>query len=491
MEFLNLTPFGAAAYAAIDKQDREYDVVVVRVVYQLEPLEKNLGLGPTWFKAAVIDTDAPGLITEDIFEGEVGVSNLIIESDLAPYKPKCDVLVSGHAYAPGGKATTSWPIRLRVSAPFKPEPLPEPEAPQPLNPLMPLTENQNIQWQRERIAHRATSQDMGLAKDDALLRILLNKTLMVHGPRQFTRGLLGGWSLQSTEKTTRVPLTYALSYGGTSKVRNTQYPSHSEAKEFLIDEVCYANPIGCGWQHTQWERALNDAGQSPPDSVPAPQFEYADDPVRELDVRDQPAKLTVPQICEVAKGYPHQSAGFGPVGRSWAQRVEYTGTYNQEWINERWPNLPKDFDFAYWNCAPSDQQIAYLPPNAVIELGHLTDPSLTPSGYLITELPGHRAAVLFRLKSGLMIAAEPVIDTLHIDTDKLQIAVVWRAALSREMNAEVAEARFEVNPEKPLFHFERTPEADTTNSLDEFDPLATQPMSVYAPQAHKLGATHG
>lgn len=482
MEFLNLTPFGAAAYAAIDKQDREYDVVVMRVVYQLKPLDSNPGPGPTWFKAHVMDADAPPLVTEDMFEGSVGTSNLLAESDLAPYKPQCDVLVSGHAYAPGGKPAASWRARLRVSAPFKPKPIAEPEAPQPLNPMMPLTENQTRQWQNERAAQRAANQHLEVAADEELLRVVLNKTLIVHGPRQFKRSLVGGWGLHRAKKIDRVPLTYALSYGGTSRVLNPQRATDPDAPAYVINEVCYTNPIGCGWQHAQWEKALKKTGQSMPESLPAPQFEYPADPVSALDVVQQTPGLNVAKICQVATTYAHQSAGFGPIGRPWAPRVQYTGTYDQTWLNERWPNLPQDLDFAYWNCAPRDQQIAYPPPNAVIELGHMSDPTVTPSGYLITELPGHRAAVLFRLKSGLIIAAEPVIDTLHIDADKLQIAVVWRAALSREMNAAVAEARFEVSPEKPLFQFNRTV---------PFDPLATQPVPTYAPATAEQEAGHG
>ena len=31
------------------------------------------------------------------------------------------------------------------------------------------------------------------------------------------------------------------------------------------------------------------------------------------------------------------------------------GTYDDSWKQTRWPGLPEDFDFGYWNCAPEDQ----------------------------------------------------------------------------------------------------------------------------------------
>ena len=68
-----------------------------------------------------------------------------------------------------------------------------------------------------------------------------------------------------------------------------------------------------------------------------------------------------------------------------------------------WPGLPRDFDFAYGNGAPADQQIEFPPPAFRLELFNLTEPSLTPNGTLCVELPGHRAFVLLRLHNGAML----------------------------------------------------------------------------------------
>ena len=48
---------------------------------------------------------------------------------------------------------------------------------------------------------------------------------------------------------------------------------------------------------------------------------------------------------------------FGPMGRGWPGRIEYGGTYDQNWIDNIFPFLPPDFDDRYFQMAPPDQQI--------------------------------------------------------------------------------------------------------------------------------------
>ena len=47
---------------------------------------------------------------------------------------------------------------------------------------------------------------------------------------------------------------------------------------------------------------------------------------------------------------------FGPMGRGWPGRIEYGGTYDQNWIDNIFPFLPPDFDDRYFQMAPPDQQ---------------------------------------------------------------------------------------------------------------------------------------
>lgn len=51
-----------------------------------------------------------------------------------------------------------------------------------------------------------------------------------------------------------------------------------------------------------------------------------------------------------------EPAGFGPLDPAWPQRKVDLGTYDTRWRRQRWPNPPDDFDYAYYNTAPADQQ---------------------------------------------------------------------------------------------------------------------------------------
>jgi hypothetical protein len=54
------------------------------------------------------------LVEADVFTGEPGFSAPIYESDYAPTKPRCDVVLNGSAYAPGGNPTRRVTVSLRL-----------------------------------------------------------------------------------------------------------------------------------------------------------------------------------------------------------------------------------------------------------------------------------------------------------------------------------------------------------------------------------------
>lgn len=63
--------------------------------------------------AAYVD-DQPGLILEDIYEGDPHQTPLLHQTDLTPDKPATDVTFLGLCYAPGGQAMPDWPCRLQI-----------------------------------------------------------------------------------------------------------------------------------------------------------------------------------------------------------------------------------------------------------------------------------------------------------------------------------------------------------------------------------------
>lgn len=409
MEFRNLTPFDALCFGALDPAGAEHRVVAMRVGYRIQPAgERQNG----WHLAELIEDAPPALVLADRYQGDEGRSSPYCDSDLAPYKPRCDVLLTGRAHAPNGRPHRRWPVRLRLSVAEPPLVAPAGD-------------------------HSQTR-----------LRFVLDKTLIVHGPRQFERqqGIIGSrWVIGPAQGASSVPLDYEHAFGGSSRLR------HPETGEVLLDEVCYTNPLGCGWCHRDLARLATRLDIDLPRRLPAPQIEYPDAPIDRLFEAQTPAGALQPRdMAAVAETYPWQPAGFGPTDRAWTPRLQRAGTYDADWLEQRWPGLPDDIDFGYWNSAPNDQQIAYPAPGFGIELHNLLPAEQAPGGRLALWLPPHRPFVLARLHTGVMLPLAMITDTVHIDTDALTVNLVHRTWVRAGTPARVLEARFETDPAAPL-----------------------------------------
>ena len=439
MHFRNLTPFDALRFSALGVDDQEYPVLAMKVGYRLMPIEGQ----PGRFRAEVMDDTPVPLCMADRYYGEDGSSSVCEESDLAPFKPRCDVIVVGRAYAPLGFAAPSWQAGLRLSVPVAPLQLDVP-LPEPLSPGEPLNQYQLQDWQARRMA---AAQALANAPTR---RNLLDKQLRFTGPRQFKHSLFGGWQLTEPQPALSVPLRWECAFGGSSVVRNPEHLLKPDSPEYLLNEVCYSNPLGCGWIEKRQE-SLGYTLDAPLRVLPAPQIEAIDTPVLHLDKAKHPdGQLDATDMLRVTSTYKYQPAGFGVVGRAWAPRLALAGTYDEAWKTARWPGLPLDFDFSYWNGAPADQQIEFPPPNLRIELFNLTDPSLTPDGQLCVEMPGHRPFVLLRLNNGALLPLPLLTDTLRIDTDAMTLVLTHRISLPDGLDIRVLEARFETDPTAPL-----------------------------------------
>jgi len=274
MEFRNLTPFDALCYGALDPDNDEHQVVVMKVGYRLTP-----GTDPGTCLAQVMDVDPVPLTLADEFHGEPGLSSVREESDLAPYKPKCDVLVRGTARAPGNQDARGWTVRVRVSAPAARPPATPPERPRPLNPMMGLTEGQRKAWSRLQ-AEAATAS----VAEHAWYRTLLDKSLEVSGPSEFRRSwwTLGRrWTRTAAQPVTEVPLQWELAYGGSSRVLD---PGAAADAPPLLNEVCFSNPLGRGWREARYVKMCRRARLPVAQRVPAPQLEYPGQRMRAPDI---------------------------------------------------------------------------------------------------------------------------------------------------------------------------------------------------------------
>lgn len=117
-------------------------------------------------------------------------------------------------------------------------------------------------------------------------------------------------------------------------------------------------------------------------------------------------------------------AGFGFIGPHWEPRVQYAGTYDEQWQETRMPFLPKDFDRRFYNAAPPGQVVkAFLRGDEPVVVANAS-----PGPWLKFNLPGepppHVTLVVQDQKDQHL---EPVLDTVILDTDAMHVLLLWRA----------------------------------------------------------------
>lgn len=423
MEFRNCTRFPALAYEAFNQFGNELHVVALRVTFDLLP-DYSLAFA----------AEQGGLVLDDEFFGDSGRSSVRQESDLAPFKPRCDVVVNGTAHAPGGIPAASFNAGIRIT-------------------------------------------------NSATGGVILEKNLTVAGPRWWKENGKG-WEITAPEPIEKLPLRYEFAYGGENRIgidepaagkldekdrltpeEREQHPGGPERAP-AAQSVYEYNHLGMGF-YEKWyldatrceqpqentvpqkggpggvqktgligaiERLISTSSEAPVQAssipvrtLPAPQIESPDDPVK-----------------EIGKRYAPQ--GFGFINKIWLPRRKLFGTVDREFMGSG-KRLPDDFDFAYWNGAHPDMQIPYLQGDETIELANLL-PGAASAKF---TLPGYRAYLIAQVEGGLLMSRFLKIDTLIIDTDNRKITLVHRALLAKEAGVRVIETRV-MNREEAKFH---------------------------------------
>jgi hypothetical protein len=107
MNLVNPTKLLAAFTMGTAPDGRESVVVVAKGTYAIPDREDQ--------PPHLAEEPMP-LVMTDEFTGEPGFSATLYEIDFAPRKPRCDVLLNGSAYAPGGKPAERVPVTLQVGA---------------------------------------------------------------------------------------------------------------------------------------------------------------------------------------------------------------------------------------------------------------------------------------------------------------------------------------------------------------------------------------
>jgi len=218
----------------------------------------------------------------------------------------------------------------------------------------------------------------------------LTKTFVVTGNRHWEAGLSIVPSMPEVFEA--MPFSYDTAFGGLDDFHEDENKHSAYMK----------NPIGKGF-HKKMSSSLVDG-------TPLPNTEEIGRPVQMPNDECQPM-------------------AFGPIGRGWESRLKYAGTYDQDWIDNTFPFLPADFDEAYFQCAPEDQQIPFPKGGEEIVLVNLT-----PEGRTAFKLPNIEVPMVFFRKKGEKYETQAVIDTIVIEPDKGVFTMTWRASLPLKKN---------------------------------------------------------
>jgi hypothetical protein len=156
----------------------------------------------------------------------------------------------------------------------------------------------------------------------------VSKRLRVHGPRVWRahtrktwKGLLDRtkedaldhWELTEGEPIEYLPVDWRLAFGGREANEAEKPPARNPIGKGLIDPTIF-------FKRSEW---------------PAPQIEDESQPILTVDDQPDPASL-------------------GPLSPFWKDRAQRAGTYDDAWLKERHPLLPRDFDYRFWQAAHPD-----------------------------------------------------------------------------------------------------------------------------------------
>lgn len=215
------------------------------------------------------------------------------------------------------------------------------------------------------------------------------KSIRVIGNRKWVPSL-GGLSHRMTdpEPFKSVDVSYENAFGGKDAGKPDGFQFYAQ------------NHVGKGY--SAHGGGLND--------LPLPNLEDPNDPIKSW--RSHPRPMS-----------------FGPVGRSWEPRIRRAGTYDKHWLKHRSPKLPEDFQDAFYNCAPEDQQMpGYLHGDEEVRVQNMHP----EHSDFRCRLPGIRVRALLDRKVGTRNQFEEItmnLDTLWVDMEALQMVLVWRGRI--------------------------------------------------------------
>lgn len=160
-------------------------------------------------------------------------------------------------------------------------------------------------------------------------------------------------------------------------------------------------------------------------------------------VGDQRAeRIEAPQLLpwgtqELTLGRPVETVGLGPIAPNWMPRVQHAGTYDGMWRRTRFPDLPADFDYRFYNTAPSELTLPrFARGDETIALENLGQ-----RGLLEFRLPGYDLFTVMHLAGGRPVPGPVFLDTIHVVADECIVHLTWRAIVPSERVLEALHVR--------------------------------------------------
>lgn len=219
----------------------------------------------------------------------------------------------------------------------------------------------------------------------------LVKSFDVVGPRVWQAGILY-CDGSEPEPFTVMPISYNNAFGGADKTDD------DPPREYWYP----LNHVGVGYHR--------DVSAHHLDGKPLPNTEEACRPITKPNGKYRPM-------------------AFGPIGRAWQPRVQWAGTYDENWIDNVRPFLPADFDEQYYQAAPVDQQMEYPRGGEEVELINLV-----PQGRSGFHLPRVAVVVASFYRNGAAHENVAVMDTVLFEPDLRRFMLVWRATIPLRRN---------------------------------------------------------
>ena len=213
----------------------------------------------------------------------------------------------------------------------------------------------------------------------------IEKVLHVTGDRTWVNSLLG-ISMSDPQPFTTMPITYERAFGGMD-LSNTDPTKH---------DWDVRNPAGSGFAKDKNHLI----------GKPVPNIEDRKSLITHWKQKPEPV-------------------GFSPIAGHWSPRTKLAGTYDEKWEKTRQPLLAEDFDEAYYQCAPVDQQVkGHLKGGELVELKNLS-----PSGRLQFRIPRISLSFTTNFDGSSSEQHRATLHTVHIKPDIPQVVCVWHTHL--------------------------------------------------------------